>query len=248
MKNLLAMLIVVGSLLVSSTVNAEIKTYVGNGSATVNETETQEQVTKRATTEALKNAREQIGMFVRDFAKTQRVELGDDETDMLVVGIIKITDNKVTQAASDDGAIQIRVTLNVQFDTDDLQRELANLDQTKPAEVAEPIKIYKSEGKAKIGDTENQDQTVARATDYALRDIRRQLDIDIRTFARTRKLELTNSEVTSIADKIIKITEKTVEKPLVNYTIEAHVKVTVQVDPADLQREVEKIASTRPTE
>ena len=250
MKKFFAMLLVVGSLFFSSTVNAEIKTYtgVGESSAVLSETETQEQITKRATTSALKNAQEQVGNFVRNFAKANGLELGDDELETLVIGIMKVTDNKVANSTNDDGAIQIRVMLTAQIDTDNLQREIDNLAKNKPVEVAEPIKTYTSEAKASMGSSENQDQTVKRAESYALKDIRYQLNIDIRTFARTRKLELTNPEVDAVADKVMKITDKYVDSSLVNYTIEVHVKITVQVAPADLEREIEKIASKRQAE
>ncbi|MBR1647646.1 MAG: hypothetical protein IJ685_12865 [Selenomonadaceae bacterium] len=242
MKKFLAMLLVVGSLFFTSTVNAEIKNFVGEGTAVSSETETQEQLTKRATTYALKNAQEQVGNFVRNFAKAKGLEFTDDEIDTFVIGILKITDNQVANSTGDDGKIQIRVTLTAQIDTDELQREIDNFDKTKPVEEAEPIKIYTGDRKATMIGSETQDQTIERATGYAIKDIRYQLDIDIRTFARTRKLELTNPEVDSLAKKIMKITDKTVESSFVNYTIEVHVKITVQVDPADLQREVEELA------
>ena len=104
------------------------------------------------------------------------------------------------------------------------------------------IETYVREIKATMGESETQDQTVKRAESYALKDIRRQLDIDIRTFARTRKLELTNSEVYAIASRIMKITDKTVESSFVNYTIEVLVTVTVQIDTDDLEREIEELA------
>ena len=250
MKKIFAMLLVVGSLFFSSTVNAEIKTYTGvsETSAVLSETETQEQITKRATTSALKYAQEQVGNFVRDFAKANGLELRVDELETIVIGVMKVTDNKVATSTGEDGAIKIRVTLTAQIDTDELQREIDNFDKTKPVEEAEPIKTYSSERKASMSGSETQDQTVKRAESYAIKDIRYQLDIDIRTFARAHKLELTNPEVDSVAKNVMKITEKTVESSLVNYTIEVHVKITVQVDPADLEREVEKIASKRKAE
>ncbi|MBR3745955.1 MAG: hypothetical protein IKP64_11120 [Selenomonadaceae bacterium] len=244
MKKFFAMLLVVGSLFFSSTVNAEIKTYVVEGSATLSETETQEQITKRATTSALKNAQEQVGNFVRDFAKTQGYEFTDDQIETLVIGVIKITDSKVTNSVSEDGTTQIHVTLTAQIDTDELEREIDGFVKTPTGEVVEPIKTYTQESRTTISGSETHDQTLARATDYAIKEIRRQLDIDIRVFARARKIELTNSEVNSIAAKVMKITEKTVNQSLFESTIEVRVKVTVQVDPADLKREIEKLART----
>lgn len=248
MKKIFAMLLVVGSLFFTSTVNAEIKTYVGEGTAIASETETQDQITKRATTYALKDAQEQVGNFIRNFAKTHGFEFNADEIETLVIGVMKITDNKVANSTNDDGAIQIRVTLTAQIDTDNLQREIDNLAKNKPVEVVEPIKTYTSEAKASMGSSENQDQTAKRAESYALKDIRYQLNIDIRTFARTRKLELTNPEVDAVADKVMKITDKYVDSSLVNYTIEVRVKVTVQVDPADLERVIDELARNKQAE
>lgn len=248
MKKFFAMLLVVGSLFFSSTVNAEIKTYVGESTAVASETETQEQVTKRATTSALKNAQEQVGNFIRNFAEGRGLKFTDDEIETLVIGVIKITDNQVANSTGEDGANQIRVKLTAQLDTDELEREIDNLAKNKPVEVAEPIKTYSSEAKATMSSSETQDQTVKRAESYALKDIRYQLDIDVRTFARTRKLELTNPEVDAIAAKVMKITEKKVDSSLVNFTIEVHVKVTVQIDPADLEREIAELARNRQSE
>lgn len=248
MKKFFAMLLVVGSLFFSSTVNAEIKNYVGEGMAIASDTETQEQVTKRATTYALKNAQEQVGKFIRSFAEERGLKFNVDEIETLVIGVIKITDNQIANSTNDDGATQIRVTLTAQVDTDNLQREMDSLVKNKPVEVVEPIKTYTSEAKASMSSSETQDQTVKRAESYALQDIRYQVNIYIRAFAHTRKIELTNSEVDSIADKVMKITDKNVENSLVKYTIEVRVKITVQVDPADLERVIDELARNRNAE
>ena len=245
MKKFLAMLLVVGSLFFASTSEAAIEKYTGTGTATISESETQEQVTARATKDALRNARDQVEVYVKNFAQRNAVELGDEDISTIALGLLKLVDKKVEKISGGD-VPQIRVTLTVEIDSDELQRELEDLSKAEP--VAYEIKTYASEAKATMSGSETQDQVVKRAESYALKDIRYQVNIDIRTFARTRKLELTNPEVDAIAEKVLKITDKTVESSLVNFTIEVHVKVTVQLDTADLEREISELARNRQAE
>ena len=236
------MLIVVGSLFFSSTTEAAIEKYIGTGTATITESETQDQVTARATTDALRNARDQVEVYVKNFAQRNAIELGNEDISTIALGLLKLVDKKVEKSVVDD-VPQIRVTLTVEIDSDELRRELENLSKAEP--VVYEIKTYASEAKATMSGSETQDQTVKRAESYALKDIRYQVNIDIRTFARTRKLELTNPEVDAIANKVMKITDKTVDSSLVNFTIEVHVKLTVQLDTADLEREIAELARSK---
>ena len=139
MKKLLLTAIVTGILFLMPAAEAEIETYIGVGNATMNETENQEQVIGRAKGYAIRHASEQAGVYVVSQSKMRDLELVEDEVEMISGGIVKISKTDIRKSLSDDGVIQVFVTVTVQIDTDQLQREIERLlNKRKPKEEPKP--------------------------------------------------------------------------------------------------------------
>ena len=151
MKKFLFALIV--SLLVTATSHAAIETYVGEGSATMSEAETQDVAVDRAKLKALRHAQEQAGVYIRSQSRMRDLELVDDEVEMLTGGIVKIMNTNVKKTVINDEVIQVFVTVTVQINSDDLQREIDKLlskrnpkppvDRPKPIEQPAPQPVDK---------------------------------------------------------------------------------------------------------
>lgn len=155
MKKFLAALIVAGNFLFMSPSYASIETYVGEGSATMSEAETQDVAVDRAKLKALRHAQEQAGVYIRSQSRMRDLELVDDEVEMLTGGIVKIISTNVKKTVLNDDVIQVFVTVTVQINTDDLQREIDKLldkrkpkppvDRPKPIEQPKPVDKPKPE-------------------------------------------------------------------------------------------------------
>ena len=111
---------------------AAIETYVGKGSATMSEDESQDKATDRAKIKALRHAQEQAGVFIRSQSRMRDLELVEDDVETISGSVVKIIDTDVKKSLNGD-VIQIFVTVTVQIDTDDLQRTIDKLlDKRKP--------------------------------------------------------------------------------------------------------------------
>ena len=149
MKKLLLTAFVTGILLFMPAAEAAIETYVGEGKATMSEDETQEKTINRAKTYALRHAQEQAGVYIRSQSRMHDLELVDDDVETITGGIVKIQNTDIRKSLSDDGVIQVFVTVTVQIDTDALQREIERiLDKRKaktPIDRPKPIEQPKPE-------------------------------------------------------------------------------------------------------
>lgn len=148
MKKLLTIALVSAICVFMSVAEAAVETYIGVGNATMNETETQEQVFNRAKGYALRRAAEQAGVYVVSQSKLRDLELVEDEIVSITGGLMKITDTKVEKALLGGEVLQVTVTLTVQIDSDELQREIDRrlenqrpktpIDRPKPLEQPKP--------------------------------------------------------------------------------------------------------------
>ena len=168
MKKFLFALIV--SLFVTATSHAAIETYVGEGSATMSEAETQDVAVDRAKLKALRHAQEQAGVYIRSQSRMRDLELVDDEVEMLTGGIVKIMNTNVKKTVINDEVIQVFVTVTVQINSDDLQREIDKLlskrnpkppvDRPKPIEQPAPQPVDKPKPEKVEPPTEKIEQPV----------------------------------------------------------------------------------------
>ena len=139
MKRLFMATLIAGSLFFMPAAEAAIEIYIGEGSATMSEAETQDAAIDRAKLKALRNAQEQAGVYIKNQSRMRDLELVEDEVEMISGGIVKISKTDIRKSLSDDGVIQVFVTVTVQIDTDALQREIERLlNKRKPKEEPKP--------------------------------------------------------------------------------------------------------------
>ena len=105
-KNLcraMAAFIIGGSFFISSTANAEVKTYTGEGEYLMSDFETPDVAKQRAKARAEQNASEQAGIFLESYSHMKNFELLDDEIITISSGILKILDVQYNQNLVADG-------------------------------------------------------------------------------------------------------------------------------------------------
>ena len=79
MKKFFAAVLVVMSFFISPVANAEVKTYTGKDEYIIGERETIEQAKEHSKIRALRNAREQAGVYIRSRSISKDLELIEDE-------------------------------------------------------------------------------------------------------------------------------------------------------------------------
>ena len=148
MRKLFMAALISGILFFMPAAEAEIETYIGEGSSTMSENETQDNAFERAKTKALRNAQEQAGVYIVSQSHMHDLELVEDDVKTITAAFVKVlkTDHKKTM--SDDGVIQFFVTVTVQIDSEALQREIDRrlekqrpktpIDRPKPIEQPKP--------------------------------------------------------------------------------------------------------------
>ena len=269
MKKFLATLLIVGSLLfATTTVEAAIEIYIGEGLATMGEAETQDATIYRAKGYALRNAQKQAGVYIRSQANKRNRKLTDGEVEMLAGGFVKIKDTKISKSMSDDGVIQVRVTVTVQIDTDALQSELDRLlgkpfetpkpvekpkphvdkpkptppiERPKPIETPAPsnkIQIYEGNGEYRMGQRDTLEIAQQGAKNNAIRNALERAGVLIQSRSRTQDSELIEDVITSQTGAVLKVLE--VKYDHENFLVKAHVRIEVDVD--DLNRRLAEYA------
>ena len=153
MKKLFVTTLIAGSLFFMPAAEAAIEVYIGEGQATMSEDESQDKATDRAKLKALRHAQEQAGVYIKSQSRMRDLELVEDEVETITGGIMKIQNTDIRKSLSDNGVIQVFVTVTVQIDTDALQREIDRLidkrkakdepktpiDRPKPLDRPEPV-------------------------------------------------------------------------------------------------------------
>ena len=123
MKKFFAMLLVVGSLFfVSTTVEAEVKTYEGIGEYVMGERDTLETAKQGAKDKALRNALERAGVLIQAFARTEDSELVEDVITSQTGAILKVVE--VTYDRED---FLVKAHVWVEIDADDINRRLEEI-------------------------------------------------------------------------------------------------------------------------
>ena len=130
MKKFLFMLIM--SLLISSTVNAEVKTYEGSDEYIMNEFETIDIAKQRAKQKAERVAQEKAGVYINSYSAMKNFKLVKDEIVAVTCGIISVIDVKydVTPLDNANGFL-IRATVKANIDSEDVNKYLDKSAQEK---------------------------------------------------------------------------------------------------------------------
>ena len=123
MKKFFTVLIM--SLLVASTVNAEIKTYEGVGEYLMSDFETFDVAQQRAKQRAEQSACEQAGVYVESRTEVVGAQVAKDEILTMTSGILKIVDVKFKREFVDDNTTRIRAIVKANIDSDDINKWLA---------------------------------------------------------------------------------------------------------------------------
>ena len=119
------LLALMAGLLVTSTANAEIKTYVGTDEYIMNEFETIDIAKQRAKQKAQLVAQEQAGVYINSYSETKNFELVKDEVVSIACGILSVVDVKYDMTPLDDAnGFLIRATVKANIETDDVNKWL----------------------------------------------------------------------------------------------------------------------------
>lgn len=120
MRKLLTALIL-GSLIGTSPVNAEVRNYDGVGEYIMSDFETPDVAKQRAKLYAERNAQEKAGVYIRSYSKSSNFELVTDEVESMTSGILKVisVDYKVIPM-EEYGGIMYRATVLASIDTDNV--------------------------------------------------------------------------------------------------------------------------------
>lgn len=136
MKNFLATLVVVCSLLFMPVVQAEIETYTGTDDYTVGERETQEEAQEHSKTRALRNAQEQAGFYISTRSRSLNLKLLEDDILVIAQNIVKLvgTPQYEKKILGDGKSVLIHVTVTIQVDTEELDRRLEEIARRQKSE------------------------------------------------------------------------------------------------------------------
>ena len=134
-KFLLALLMI---FFVTSTANAEIKTYEATDEYIMSEFETIDIAKQRARQKAERAAQEQAGVYINSYTEMKNLELVKDEITAVACGIISVVDVKydVTPLDNANGFL-IRATVKANINTDDVNKYLDKSAQEKSSIVAQ---------------------------------------------------------------------------------------------------------------
>ena len=126
------------SLLISSTGNAEIKTYEGTEEYLMSEFETIDIAKQRAKQKAERSAQEKAGVYISTYSEMKDFELIKDEVVAITCGIVNVIDVKydVVPVENVNGFL-IRATVKANIDTDDVNKYLDKSAQEKSAIVTQ---------------------------------------------------------------------------------------------------------------
>ena len=107
--------------------HAEI--YIGEGSYCMSEGENLGVAKERAKADAMRNACEQAGVYVKSYTRTKNLMLEEDVIETMTANIIKLVEEphfKMLEEVDNLEGIMIRVTVKAQIDDSDIMRWLNN--------------------------------------------------------------------------------------------------------------------------
>ncbi|MBD3878744.1 MAG: tetratricopeptide repeat protein [Quinella sp. 1Q5] len=120
MRKFLAAL-VLGSLMGTSPVNAEVRNYDGVGEYIMSDFETPDVAKQRAKLYAERNAQEKAGVYIKSYSKMSNFELVADEVESMTSGILKVISVNYKMIPMEEyGGIMYRATVLASIDTDNV--------------------------------------------------------------------------------------------------------------------------------
>ena len=118
----------------SAVTHAEIKTYTGEGSYVMSKFENLEIARERAKIDAMRNACEKAGTYVKSYSRARDFELEEDIIETMTSNILKLVEKPIFQMLEEVDnleGIMIRVTIKAQIDDSDITRWLNKNDNEK---------------------------------------------------------------------------------------------------------------------
>ena len=128
MKKIIVMLLV--SFFMTSTANAEIKTYEGIGEYVMSDFETPEVAKQRAKQRAEQSAQEKAGVFVKSHTKVVNSKLESEEIEVMTSGIMKVHSVEYDKKIDEAGLIFTAKVL-ADIDTDEIDKWLQKNESEK---------------------------------------------------------------------------------------------------------------------
>ncbi|MBR1806299.1 MAG: tetratricopeptide repeat protein [Selenomonadaceae bacterium] len=146
MKNFLTA-IVATLFLLTAVAHAEIQVYDGEGTYVMSEGENLGVAKERAKADAMRNACEQAGTYVKSYSRSINNELAEDVIETMTANIVKLVEEPhffpLEEVDNLEGVL-IRVTVKVQIDDADIKRWLNKPDDEKSTLVAQMEALRKA--------------------------------------------------------------------------------------------------------
>ena len=146
MKNFLTA-IVATLFLLTAVAHAEVKVYDGEGTYVMSEGENLGVAKERAKADAMRNACEQAGVYVKSYSRSINNELDEDVIETMTANIVKLVEEPhffpLEEVDNLEGVL-IRVTVKVQIDDADIKRWLNKPEAEKSTLVAQMEALRKA--------------------------------------------------------------------------------------------------------
>ena len=146
MKNFLTAIIATLFLL-TAVAHAEVKVYDGEGTYVMSEGENLGVAKEREKADAMRNACEKAGTFVKSYSRSINNELAEDVIETITANIVKLVEEPrffpLEEVDNLEGVL-IRVTVKVQIDDADIKRWLNKSDEEKSTLVAQMEALRKA--------------------------------------------------------------------------------------------------------
>ena len=155
------MLFIVSIMLFSAVTHAEVKTYTGEGAYVMSKFENLEIARERAKIDAMRNACEKAGTYVKSYSRARNFELEEDIIETMTSNILKLVEKPIFQMLEQVDnleGIMIRVTIKAQIDDSDITRWLNKNDNEKSTLVAqnEALRKFNEEQERQIAELKRQ--------------------------------------------------------------------------------------------
>ncbi len=144
LRKFFAVALVAGSLLFSSTADAEIKTCEGTDEYIMSEFETID-IAKQRARQKERVAQEQAGVFVESTTEVVNMMVTKDEVVTMTGGILKVIDVQYQLKPLENGkSLIVRATVKADIDTDDITKWLNRPPQERSDLVAQNLELQKA--------------------------------------------------------------------------------------------------------
>ena len=144
-RRTLLTLLTVSIMLFASVTHAEI--YTGEGSYIMSEGENLGVAKERAKADAMRNAAEKAGTYVKSYSRARNFELEEDIIETMTANILKLVENPhfyPIETVDNLEGVMIRVTVKVKIDDSDINSWLNKSEQEKSLLVAQMENLRKA--------------------------------------------------------------------------------------------------------